>query len=79
LILSDIYYPGWQAKIDGKLTKIFPTNYVQRGIILPAGNHLVEFEFKPRSFHIGLGITIASLVFIGYLYFRHIYKANLVT
>jgi hypothetical protein len=61
LVLSDTFYPGWQATIDGKPTKIFQTNYVQRGVQVPAGNHLVEYRFEPMSFKLGAGITIAAL------------------
>jgi hypothetical protein len=67
LILSDTYYPGWEAKIDDKRTHIFQTNYVLRGVLIPSGTHLVKFEFKSMSFHIGAGISIASLALLGYL------------
>lgn len=66
LVLSDIYYPGWQARIDGKPTKIFQTNYVLRGVQVPVGEHAIKFEFKPVSFHIGAGISLASLFLLGY-------------
>ncbi|WP_308256586.1 YfhO family protein [Geminocystis sp. GBBB08] len=69
LVLSDIYYPGWQGKIDDKKTKIFVTNYLSRGIILPEGEHIVNFEFKPFSFHLGFGISLASLFALIYLIF----------
>ncbi len=61
LVLSDVNYPGWQAWIDGKSTRIFQTNYVQRGVNIPAGKHFVRFEFHPFSFKLGAGITVASL------------------
>ncbi len=61
LVLSDVFYPGWQATIDGKPTKIFQTNYVQRGVQLPAGNHLIEYRFEPMSFKLGAGITLDAL------------------
>ncbi|MBE9156524.1 YfhO family protein [Nodosilinea sp. LEGE 06152] len=60
LVLSDIFYPGWKATIDGQVTRIFQTNYIQRGVNLPPGKHIVRFEFYPLSFRIGLGITVAS-------------------
>ncbi|WP_448603604.1 YfhO family protein [Thermoleptolyngbya sp.] len=66
LVLSDVYYPGWQATIDGKPTRIFRTNYIQRGVKVPAGDHVVRFEFHPSSFKIGVGITTATLVVGGY-------------
>jgi len=67
LVLSDVYYPGWEARIDGTPTKIFQTNYVLRGVQVPAGEHTIKFEFKPVSFHIGAGISAASLFLLGYL------------
>ncbi|QLE59475.1 YfhO family protein [Nostoc sp. TCL26-01] len=67
LVLSNIYYPGWQAKIDGKPTHIFQTNYVLQGVLIPQGNHLIEFEFNPISFHIGAGISVSSLFLLGYI------------
>ena len=72
LILSDVYYPGWKASIDGKKTRVFQTNYISRGIALPQGDRLVKFEFKPLSFHLGLGISLASLFVLVY-FFRVIY------
>lgn len=67
LVLSDVYYPGWEATIDGKSTRIFQTNYLQRGIKLPKGKHTVKFEFRPRSFRIGAGISTASLFICSFL------------
>jgi uncharacterized membrane protein YfhO len=61
LVLSDVYYPGWKATIDGNPTHIFQTNYVLRGVMVPAGGHIVHFEFRPKSFYWGAGISIISL------------------
>jgi uncharacterized membrane protein YfhO len=43
LVLTDSYYPTWHAKIDGKETQIFLTDYNFRGIVIPEGKHTVEF------------------------------------
>ena len=69
LVLSDTYYPGWQATVDGQKTKLFVTNYLGRGLVIPQGNHVVKFEFKPFSFHLGLGLSLASLFALGYVLF----------
>jgi hypothetical protein len=61
LVLSDTYYPGWKAYVDGKQTVIHPTDLALRSVFLPAGEHKVEFVFSPGSARLGLAITIASL------------------
>jgi Bacterial membrane protein YfhO len=62
LVLSDVNYPGWQAWIDGQSAPIVQTNYVQRGVKVPAGEHRVRFEFHPLSFQLGAGIAVAALL-----------------
>jgi hypothetical protein len=66
LVLSDVFYPGWQAHIDGKPVHIFQTNYIFRGVQLPAGEHTVTFSFRPLSFAIGCGISAASFALLLY-------------
>jgi hypothetical protein len=61
LVLADFYYPGWQATINGKHTHIFQTNYIQRGILLPAGENSVRFEFRPLRFYAAAAISLGSL------------------
>jgi hypothetical protein len=51
LFLGDTYYPkGWKAYVDGKETKIYRTNHAFRGIVVPKGDHKVEFIYAPVSF-----------------------------
>lgn len=61
LVLTDNYFPGWYAKIDGVSTKIYRTNYTFRGIIVPKGNHTIVFEYKPMSFKIGIFVSLIFL------------------
>jgi uncharacterized membrane protein YfhO len=44
LVFSDVYYPTWNATIDGKTTKIYQTNHAFRGIFVPKGNHTIVFH-----------------------------------
>ena len=68
-VFSDIYYPhGWEAYVDGKQTEILRTNYVLRAIKVPAGQHTIEFHFRPGSFKTGNTIAmITSIALIGLL------------
>jgi ABC-type multidrug transport system fused ATPase/permease subunit len=72
-VFSEIYYKDWNAYIDGKPVPIFKTNYVLRGLMIPEGQHEVEFRFEPAVFKIGKNVSnIASwlvlLLVIGMLY-----------
>jgi uncharacterized membrane protein YfhO len=44
LVLTDVYYPTWKAKIDGKNTQILEADLALRGIFVPKGNHTIEFS-----------------------------------
>jgi hypothetical protein len=61
LVLTDSYYPGWEAVLDGSRTQVFRANYAFRAIRVPAGTHQVEFRFRPRSFYLGLCLTVLTL------------------
>lgn len=50
LFLSDNYYPGWQAQVDGQKTKIYRAHYSFRAIVVPKGKHQVKFFYQPQFF-----------------------------
>lgn len=61
---------GWKAYIDGNETKIYRTNHDFRGIVVPAGEHKIHFEFLPESFVIAknASMILSSLVLLGLLF-----------
>jgi len=62
LYVSDTFYPGWRAYVDGKSTKIYQANLAFRAVKIPKGIHRVEFRYIPFSFYLGLMLTIFGVV-----------------
>ena len=48
LVASESWYPGWEARIDGRPAPLYPTDVAFRGIVIPPGEHRVEMKFAPR-------------------------------
>ena len=65
LVLSDPFYPGWQAELDGEPAPILRANYAFRAVRVPAGSHRLTMAFRPTSWTLGLlisGLTLVALV-----------------
>ena len=62
LFLSDNFYPGWKATVDGDETEIWRANYTFRAVPLIAGEHVVRFYYDSWVFKLGLGISVVSIV-----------------
>ncbi len=60
LVLSDQYYPGWQATVDGQSVPITRAFTALRAICVPSGTHTVEFIYRPMSLIIGLILTVVG-------------------
>ena len=70
VVFSEIFYSkGWEAYIDGELTPHVRTNYVLRGMAVPAGEHEIIFKFVPASYVRGEKIALASSIGIFLLIF----------
>jgi len=64
LFLSDNYYQGWRAEIDGQKAKIYRADYSFRALPVPKGKHRVVFQYSPDSFRIGAFLSLTSLIII---------------
>lgn len=64
LVLSDLWYPGWRAKLDDEPTEMFRADGVFRAVWVPPGEHQVGFVFRPPSFMVGTGLSLVTLVSI---------------
>lgn len=49
VILTDTFYPGWRAKLDGNTVAIVEADGVFRGVAVPAGRHVIEMQYRPAS------------------------------
>lgn len=74
LFISDSYYPGWKAYVDGVETEIIRANYAFRAIPIEHGRHTVEFVYKPQSFFLGVWVSFlsAGLIIISLLTYKAI-------
>ena len=68
LVVAESYYPGWQATVDGLSTPIFKTDFIVKGIPVPAGQHVVELSYRPDWLIGSLAIAAAAFVAGGLLW-----------
>ncbi|MDD5583475.1 MAG: YfhO family protein [Candidatus Omnitrophica bacterium] len=76
LVLSEIYFPGWKAYVDGKKETIYRTDYILRGLLLEKGKHSIVLAYQPWEFYLGISLTFTTLfLFLGYLIKRIVQRA----
>ncbi len=81
LVISEVYYPaGWKAFLDGERVEIHPTDYILRGIEIPAGKHTLEMKFDPEIYNISktvslIGLLLATVITVlgAFLFYRRNY------
>ena len=69
LVLSEAYYPGWQAWIDGHPSEIYRTDLAFRGMVVPIGTHRIRMEFHPQIFDIARALSAITLALVAGLVF----------
>jgi hypothetical protein len=74
-ILCDHFYPGWCAFVDSLEVPIYKANLEMRAVYLPAGAHLVEFDFRSESLSQGLFIAGGGLLFLSGYFILAIYPS----
>jgi len=65
VVLTDAWYPGWEARLDGAPVPLHHANVAFRGVVVPAGEHTVEMRYRPASFRRGAalaGVGAAALL-----------------
>jgi len=65
LVLSEVFYPGWKAEVNGQPARIWKTDYALRGIVVPAGRSHVALHYAPLTVRVGGWLSLAT--FLGVL------------
>lgn len=74
-VFSEIWYPqGWKMYVDGVEKSYFRANYLLRAAELPAGNHTIEWKFKPNAYYIGEKISLCASIILFLAFCLLIYK-----
>jgi hypothetical protein len=60
LVLTDAYFPGWEATVNGQRASILPTDLAFRGVAVAAGDSRVVYQYRPASFRSGVGLAVAA-------------------
>ena len=68
LVLSDRWYPGWKATVNGRNADVLRANGVFRAVEVPAGVSDVEFRFLPRSLRLGAAVSLFGLAALATLW-----------
>jgi len=68
VVFGEIWYPGWQAWVDGKRTPVYRANGILRAVPVEAGNHRVEMRFAPVSLRIGAAVSAIALLILALLW-----------
>jgi len=74
MVVSEVWYPGWKAYVDGREKRIYRTDYLLRGLTVPAGEHKVVMEFKPGIFRLGEAVSLLTLIFFAAVLGWPVYK-----
>jgi hypothetical protein len=62
IVVSDTYFPGWRAYVDGTLAQIYSVNSAMRGILAPAGVHSVTMRYRPMRVYEGAALTFLGIL-----------------
>ena len=77
IVFSEIYYPsGWQVYLNGEKTNYFDINYLLRGMVVPKGDHLIEFYFSPKIVKTGINIRIITIIITFSIIALMLYREN---
>ncbi len=62
LILGDVWFPGWQATVDGRSAKIYKAYNLVRGVVVDPGKHEVVMTYRPMSVFAGSALGLLGVI-----------------
>jgi hypothetical protein len=67
LVISETFYPGWKAFLDGTQTKIYRANFAFKAVFIPEGEHQLRLVYDPWSFKLGSWISLLGIAICAFL------------
>ncbi len=62
LVASEVFYPGWQAFVNGRSSPIYRVDGLLRGVVVPNGESIVRFDYRPFSLRAGAAMGLAAIL-----------------
>ncbi|MDQ5825954.1 MAG: YfhO family protein [Chloroflexota bacterium] len=62
LVVSESWYPGWRAALDGQPVEILRTNYLSQGVVVPEGSHTIEMRYQSDALNLGAVLSLLGLL-----------------
>lgn len=76
LVLTDVFYPGWTAWIDGRESRIYRVNHAVRGVFVPQGHHEILFRYDPVLVKAGAVTSVFMVIVLGVWWSRWRFKSS---
>jgi uncharacterized membrane protein YfhO len=67
IVLAETYYPGWELTIDDQSAPTLRVNRMMRGAAVEAGSHRLVYTYRPRSFRLGMMVSLSALLVVSLL------------
>ena len=64
VVLTDLFYPGWRAEVDGTRTEIYRANYLFRMVRVGRGEHYIRFVYPGTTFYIGVALSACAVAIV---------------
>ena len=61
VLVNGLFYPGWEATVDGQPSEVLKADYIFRALEVPSGSHEITMQFRPRHFWLGAFISLLTL------------------